>query len=132
MAAQEVIDLCDAHQSFSVARSISLGEDGAGTGLEGVDRLAAAAASLKEAVGVLRRFGGDEGEGAMVPVAAAAAAAAATADKVAVAEATAAGQQALTAVRDLADLLASEVRIDDDDCRCFAGEGGRGGAWGVD
>lgn len=106
VAAQEVIDLCDAHQSLSAARSVSLGEGEAGTGLEGVDRLAAAAASLKEAIGVLRRYGEGGDEGTVIP--------AATADEVA-AEATGAGQQALAAVRDLADLLGSEVCTDDDD-----------------
>lgn len=71
---------------------------GAGTGVEEMDRLAATASSLKEAVGVLRRFGVDDnsngsggGKGAAAE------------------DAAMAGRRAMAAVKELAGLLASEV-----------------------
>lgn len=98
-ATKEIIDLCDAHQSLRAARSLSLegGGGAAGAAAEGeeVDRLAATASSLREAVDVLRRHtvegGGDGGV-------------AAVADDTVVA-----GRRAMGAVKELAGLLASEV-----------------------
>ncbi|CAN0441531.1 unnamed protein product, partial [Laminaria digitata] len=60
-AIREIVDLCDAHQSLRAARSLSMGEGGGGSGgvgcggaeagVEAVDRLAATASTLREAVG---------------------------------------------------------------------------------
>lgn len=103
--AQDIVDLCDAHQTMSAARSLAEkgGASGGGTSVEGVDRLAASATSLTEAVAVLRRLGrgkGGLGENASDREGNG------TAE-----EAAAAKSAALGAVRDLADLLASEVRV---------------------
>lgn len=103
-ATKEIVGLCDAHQSLRASRSLSFpgeggGLSGAGAGVEEMDRLAATASSLREAVGVLRRHGtdsgGDGGKGA-----------AAAGDAAAVA----AAGRAMSAVKGLAGLLASEVR----------------------
>lgn len=96
-AAHDIVELCDAHQSISAARGLSEAGE-ATTGVEGMDRLAASATSLREAVEVLRRFGegkggGRDGSGMEREEGVTAAAA----------------KQALGAVRDLAELLASEV-----------------------
>lgn len=97
-ATKEIIDLCDAHQSLRAARSLSLEGGGAvGAAAEGeeVDRLAATASSLREAVDVLRRHTVEEGEGGGV---------AAVAEDTLVAR-----RRAMRAVKELAGLLASEV-----------------------
>ncbi len=99
-ATKEIIGICDAHQNLRATRSLSFagegggGAAGAGTGIEEMDRLASTASSLREAVGVLRRGGGGGGS-----------AGAGGADDAAVA----AGRQAMSAVKELAGLLASEV-----------------------
>lgn len=100
-ATKEIIGLCDAHQNLRASRSLDLageggGAAGAGTGVGEVDRLAATASSLREAVEVLRRHtAAGNGDGR----------------EVAVAENTAmAGRRAMAAVKELAGLLASEVR----------------------
>lgn len=97
-ATKEIIEICDAHQSLRAARSLSSagegggGAAGAGTGIEEMDRLASTASSLREAVGVLRRDGGSAGAGGAGDAA------------------VAAGRQAMSAVKELAGLLASEVQ----------------------
>lgn len=100
IAAKEVIDLCDAHQSLSAARSGDVGAALLGTGVEGMDKLAVAASALREAVVVLQRYSGvDEwGRSEM------------SAGEPAGVDVAAAGRKALKAVKDLAGLLASEVR----------------------
>lgn len=102
-ATKEIIGLCDAHQSLRASRTLNFageggGVAGAGTGIEEMDRLAATASSLREAVGVLRRRSADDnGDGS----------------EGAAAEDTAlAGRRAMSAVKQLAGLLASEVRTD--------------------
>lgn len=103
--AQDIVDLCDAHQTMSAARSLAEkgGAGGGGTSVEGVDRLAASATSLTGAVDILRRLG--QGKGGLGEI---------LSDREGngtAEEASAAKSAALGAVRDLADLLASEVRV---------------------
>ena len=100
VAAKEVVELCDAYEkTLSVARSASIGErGGSGPGAEAVDRLATTSESLREAMSILRRYGKREN----------------TADAATDEEhVAAAAQRALTGVKDLAQLLASEVRSGD-------------------
>lgn len=105
VAAREVVEICDAHEkTLSIARSASLGESSGeadaemGAEMEAVDRLAATAKSLKEAVEILHRHVETGGVGAVVDV-----------PPVAGEDVAAASQKALAGVKVLAHLLASEV-----------------------